>query len=150
MPQTPRRAFFPGSFNPFTTGHLSLVERGLELFDTIVIGVGISLEKDGAESELERRTEPLRRKFDGQPRVEVTHYSGLTADAAKAAGCRFILRGIRNSADFEYERTMADANRMVFGIETVLLPTLPELSMVSSSLVRELDHYGVDTSRFTP
>lgn len=145
-----RRALFPGSFNPFTTGHQSLVERGLELFDTIVIATGISSTKEVTEEDIIKRLEPISRLYAGNQRVEVTHYTGLTVDAARSHGCRFLLRGIRNSIDMEYERSLADINRRISGIETVLLLTLPELSAVSSSTVRELQRYGHDVSEFLP
>lgn len=145
-----RRAMFPGSFNPFTIGHQSLVERGLELFDTVVVAAGISSTKQVTEEEIIDRLEPIRALYAGNPRVEVTHYTGLTADAARRHGCKFLLRGIRNTIDMEYERSLADINRRISGIETVLLFTLPELAAVSSSTVRELRHYGHDVSEFMP
>lgn len=141
---------FPGSFDPFTTGHQSLVDRGLELFDEIVIAVGISATKPVAPEAMALRLEPIRRLYAGEPRVEITHYTGLTIDAARLHGCDFLLRGIRNTADMEYERSLADINRRISGIETVLLLTLPELSSVSSSTVRELMRYGHDVSEFLP
>ena len=141
---------FPGSFNPFTIGHQSLVDRGLELFDSIVIAVGISATKEVGEEEIISRLEPIRRLYEGNERVEVTYYTGLTIDAARRHGCKFLLRGIRNSIDMEYERSLADINRRISGIETVLLLTLPELSAVSSSAVRELQRYGHDVSGFMP
>lgn len=144
-----RRAIFPGSFNPFTIGHKSLVDRALELFDHVVIAAGISLAKHNAD-EIESRLEPIRRLYAGNNRVSVVAYDGLTVDAAVAHDCRFIVRGIRNSIDLEYERQMADVNRQLSGIETVFLTTLPQYSMVSSSLVRELAHYGRDVSHLLP
>lgn len=145
-----RRAMFPGSFNPFTIGHQSLVDRGLELFDTVVIATGISSTKQVTEEEIIARLEPIRALYAGNQRVEVTYYTGLTVDAARRYGCKFLLRGIRNTIDMEYERSLADINRRISGIETVLLFTLPELSAVSSSTVRELQHYGHDVSEFMP
>lgn len=145
-----RRAMFPGSFNPFTIGHQSLVDRGLELFDTVVIAAGISSTKQVSEDEIIARLEPIRTLYAGNPRVEVTYYTGLTVDAARRQGCKFLLRGIRNTIDMEYERSLADINRRISGIETVLLFTLPEMSAVSSSTVRELQHYGYDVSEFMP
>lgn len=163
MTQQPtRRALFPGSFNPFTRGHQSLVDRGLELFDEIVIAVGISLEKkneskndsgkaegDGM-SETEARMAEIAGLYRNNARVKVISYSGMTVNAAKEHGCRFILRGVRNGIDFEYERNMADVNRRISGVETILLFTLPEMSMISSSLVRELKHYGEDVGWLLP
>lgn len=144
-----RRALFPGSFNPFTRGHQSLVDRGLELFDEIVIAVGISYDKQGS-GELTDRVAQISRLYREDSRVKVISYTGLTVNAARQAEASFILRGVRNAADMEYERTMADVNRRIGGIETVLLMTLPELSMISSSVVRELEHYGEDVSGFLP
>lgn len=141
---------FPGSFNPFTIGHQSLVERGLAMFDSIVIAIGISSSKQVTEAEIAERIEPIKQLYADNPRIEVIYYSGLTVDAAREHGCRFLLRGIRNTIDMEYERTMADINRRIGGIETVVLFTLPELSAVSSSVVRELERYGHDTAEFLP
>ena len=149
IPHKPRRALFPGSFNPFTRGHQSLVDRGLELFDEIVIAVGISLDKHTPE-DIEERLAPIRDLYKDNEHVDVITYHGLTVDAADSAGCCAILRGVRNTIDFEYERQLADANRSLGNIETVLLFTLPELSMISSSMVRELAHFGRDVSPFLP
>lgn len=141
---------FPGSFNPFTIGHQSLVDRGLAMFDSIVIAIGISPSKQVTEEEIAGRIEPIQHLYADDPRIEVTYYTGLTVDAAAEHGCRFLLRGIRNSTDMEYERTLADVNRHIAGIETVVLFTLPELGAVSSSVVRELERYGHDTAEFLP
>lgn len=150
FPEEERRAVFAGSFNPFTLGHLSVLRRGLELFDhvTVVIGVNDSKGADGAERE--SRLESVRRAVEGLEGVDVIFWSGLTVDAAHNCGARWLLRGVRNVADFEYERGMAEVNRMISGIDTVLLFAEPELAALSSSMVRELDKYGVDTSRFLP
>lgn len=144
-----RRAIFPGSFNPFTRGHQSLVDRALELFDEIVIAVGVSFDKHSAD-DISLLVEPIAELYADNPRVTVTHYQGLTVDAAKTLGCKYVLRGVRNAIDLEYERTMADANRMLSGIETVILLTFPQYAMISSSLVRELRHYGHDVSELMP
>lgn len=147
-PKSPKSAFFAGSFNPFTVGHLSVVERALTLFDRLVIGIGINIDK-GATPEAEEQAELLRRYFRGRP-VEVVVYSGLTGHEAKAQGCTHLLRSVRSVADFEYERNLADANRNIFGLETFILYTTPELAYVSSSLVRDLRRHGADVSRFLP
>lgn len=147
---TVRKAFFPGSFDPFTRGHQSLVDRGLEIFDTVVIAVGISATKPVAAEALAARLDPIRCLYANEPRVEVTGYSGLTVDAARQHGCNVMLRGIRNAIDMEYERALADVNRRISGMETVFLFTLPELSAVSSSVVRELERYGHDVTPFLP
>ena len=144
----PRVALFPGSFNPFTRGHESLVRRALAFCDRVVIAVGVNIGKDPEDAE--RNCANIRRVFDGNPAVEVTSYTGLTGDLAKRTGATFLLRGARNAADFEYERNMADANRNLFGIETVILPTLPELSWISSSTARELSRFGYDPTELLP
>ena len=144
-----RTAIFPGSFNPFTVGHKSIVDRALPLFDKIVIAVGYNEHKAGA-ADVGERLDAIRTVYSGNQRIEVRSYSGLTVRFAEEIGARFILRGIRNSADFEYEKTIADVNREIGGVETVFIATLPELSAVSSSMVRELEHKGFDTSRYLP
>lgn len=144
----PRVALFPGSFNPFTRGHESLVRRALTFCDRVVIAVGINIGKDPEDTE--RNCESIRKFFIRDPRIEVISYSGLTGDLAKRSGAAFLLRGARNAADFEYERNMADANRNLFGIETVILPTLPELSWISSSTARELERFGYDPHELLP
>ena len=148
--QRERKALFAGSFNPFTIGHQSLVDRGLELFDKIVVAVGISATKPVTQAEIADRLEPIRQLYAGDDRVEVISYAGLTVDAAQSHGCQFLLRGIRNAIDLEYERQLADINRRISGLETVMLLTLPELSAVSSSTVRELQRYGRDVDEFLP
>jgi pantetheine-phosphate adenylyltransferase len=146
-----RIALMPGSFDPFTAGHASLVERGLQLFDTVIIAIGINANKLDGEQVAEQRAEPIRRLYaDRADRVRVVTYRGLTVDLAEAEGAKFLLRGVRSVKDFEYERDMADINRRLSGVETVLLYSLPELSAVSSSVVRELASYGRDVSEFMP
>lgn len=146
----PRIAIFPGTFDPFTRGHASVVERGLGLFDHIVIAVGINRDKTSAGS-VDTRLAGIRRVYAGmEDRVSVRQYSGLTVDFARECGARFILRGIRSVKDFEYERDMADINRQLSGIETVLLYSLPGLAAVSSSVVRELRFHGKDVTAFLP
>ena len=144
----PRVALFPGSFNPFTRGHESLVRRALTFCDRVVIAVGVNIGKDPEDAE--RNCEAIRRVFTDDPNVDVTSYTGLTGDLAKRTEATFLLRGARNAADFEYERNMADANRNLFGIETVILPTLPELSWISSSTARELSRFGHDPKELLP
>lgn len=144
-----RIALFPGTFNPFTIGHYSIVERGLDLFDRIVIAIGVNDGKRHTADNSERENE-IAKIFADEPRVSVTSYSGLTVDAARATGARFLLRGVRSVADYEYERSLADINRNISGIETVILYALPELAVVSSSMVRELARYGRDISPYLP
>lgn len=143
-----RIALFPGSFNPFTRGHESLVTRALSMCDGVTIAIGINIEKKDADTE--SRVRAIRDLYAGDPRIDVVTYSELTGELAKRLGCAFILRGVRNTADFEYEMNMADTNRRLFGIETVLLPALPELAWISSSTARELERFGHDVSELLP
>lgn len=144
-----KSAFFAGSFNPFTIGHKSVVERALTVFDRVVIGLGVNSSKQHTDA-ANARAEHIREVFAGNPAVEVVVYDNLTASAARQCGCSCLLRAVRNAADFEYERNLADANRNIFSIETFILYAEPENAWVSSSLVRELSAYGIDTSRFIP
>lgn len=144
-----RIALFPGTFDPFTIGHQSLVERGLALVDEIVIAIGVNDQKH-TYFPLEKRLEAIRDLYQDEPRVRVAAYDTLTVDFAKEQGAEFILRGIRTVHDFEYEKSIADVNRMLTGIETFILFTQPEHTHISSSIVRELLRYGKDVSRFVP
>lgn len=144
------KAFFAGSFNPFTVGHADIVDRALAMFDGIVIGVGIHPDKTDAGERLSR-LEAIRQLYaECSDRVQVVGYSSLTVDAARDNGCGVLLRGVRSVKDFEYERDLADTNRIVGGIDTVILLADPSLAVVSSSMVRELKRYGKDVSRFLP
>jgi len=140
---------FPGSFDPFTRGHASLVERALALFDEVVIAVGVNEQKAGWIP-ADQRVNALREIYKRNARVRVESYRGLTTDFAAAVGACAILRGIRSIKDFEYEMQMADINRELTGIETVCLFAEPELAAISSSVVRELAHFGKDISSFLP
>lgn len=140
---------FPGTFDPFTIGHQSLVERGLALVDEIVISIGIN-DKKRTHFSLERRLEAIRNLYKDNPRVRVMAYDQLTVDFAREVGAGFILRGIRTVNDFEYEKSIADVNRKLTGIETFILFTEPEHTHISSSIVRELLRYGRDVSQFIP
>jgi pantetheine-phosphate adenylyltransferase len=142
-------ALFPGTFDPFTVGHLSLIERGLNLVDTIVIAIGINANKKTFYS-LEQRMETISKIFEDNPRVSVRSYIGITVDFAREVGAQFILRGIRSVYDFEYEKNIADVNRQLSGIETFVLFTEPKHTHISSSIVRELLSYGKDVSAFIP
>lgn len=139
---------FAGSFNPFTIGHKSIVERTLAICDRVVVGVGYNPAKPADDAE--ERVETIRRIFAGEPRVEAELYSGLTVDFARKCGADFMVRGVRGVNDFEYERNLAEVNLRISGIETLLMPALPELSFVSSSMVRELAANGYDVSGFLP
>lgn len=142
-------AIFPGSFDPFTLGHHSIVKRTLAFVDEVIVGIGFNEGKKGFLP-LEKRVEMIRALYADEPRVKVLPYSGLTVDFAREQEADMIVRGIRSVKDFEYEESIADINRKLSGIETVFLFTEPELSSVSSSVVRELVHYGKDVSAFLP
>ena len=144
-----QKVLFPGSFDPFTLGHADIVRRALGLFDEIVIAVGYNEQKQGWMS-VEERVAAIKKLYAGEPRVRVESYTGLTVDFAKEHGITTIVRGVRTTADFEYEVQMADVNRQLTGIETVLLPASPQLASLSSSVVRELAHLGHDISKFLP
>jgi pantetheine-phosphate adenylyltransferase len=144
-----RIAIFPGTFDPFTIGHASIVERGLKLFDEIVIAVGINFNKvDNAVAE--QRVNAIKRVYANNPDIKVVSYSGLTVDLAHEMGAQFLLRGVRSVKDYEYESNLADVNRNISGIETVLLYSLPELSWLSSSVLRELASHGRDITPYLP
>ena len=139
-----RRALFAGTFNPFTIGHADIVRRGLELFDEVVIAIGDNQDKPSAD--IDERLQTIRNVYKDDARVRVEVYHSLTVDFAREIGACALLRGVRTVADFEYERQMADANRALSGIETVVLFTRPELAHISSSLVRDLKKHGADIS----
>lgn len=140
-----RRALFAGSFNPFTIGHKDIVTRGLELFDEVVIAIGEN--QDKSSQDIDERLQALRAAYKDEPRVRVEVFHGLTVDYAREIGACALLRGVRTVCDFEYERQMADANRALAGLETVVLFARPELGYVSSSLVRDLQRHGTDVSK---
>lgn len=168
-----KSAIFPGSFDPFTIGHADIVKRGLQLFDHLVIAIGINEGKKPFQS-VEQRLEAIRTLYANEPRVEVATYTGLTVDFAHQLGINTILRGVRSIKDFEYERDIADINNRISdcnnrisdcnnrindcnnsindcnGIETVLLFSKPEFAAISSSVVRELSHFGKDVTDFLP
>ncbi len=144
-----RRAIFPGTFDPFTIGHHSVVKRALTFMDEVVIGIGINDSKR-TYFPTEKRVKMIKDLFSDEPRIKVEAYSGLTIDFARECGAQFIVRGIRTVRDFEYEETIADINRKLAGIETILLFTEPELTSVSSTIVRELLQYGKDVTPFIP
>jgi len=144
-----KRAIFPGTFDPFTIGHYSIVKRGLHIFDEIVIGIGHNQSKKTLFS-IEKRIEMIQKAFEGESRVKVTAYSTLTVDFASEVEAGFILRGLRSVGDFEYERTIGDNNRILTGIETVILFTEAEYAHISSTVARDLISYGKDISSFLP
>lgn len=137
-------AIFPGSFNPFTIGHKNIVDRALaSIADKVVIAVGINCSKQNC-ADAQERVEAIKALYEGEARVDVISYDCLTADIAREIGADCILRGVRSVKDFEYERDIAEVNRRLTGIETVLLYSEPELAHISSSIVRELKQYNKD------
>ena len=146
-----KTAVFPGSFDPFTIGHESLVLRGLNIFDRIIVAVGVNMEKKGGFMPLEKRLEMIKSIFEGNDRVLVKTYTNLTVDFCKENGATHILRGLRNSTDYEYEHSIAEVNRLMSPeIETVFLLSLPEYTSLSSSIAREIIRYKRDARKFLP
>ncbi len=144
-----KRAIFPGTFDPFTIGHYSIVERGLAMFDEIIIGIGINQSKKTLFS-AEKRLDIIQQAFVNEPRVKCLVYNSLTIDFAQSVDAHFILRGLRTVADFEYERTIGDTNRIISGVETVILFTESAYSHISSTVARDLISFGKDISAFLP
>lgn len=142
-------AVFAGSFDPFTIGHKDVVDRFLPLFRRIVIGVGVNERKQYMLS-TEERVQSIRHLYAGEERIKVEAYSDLTVDFARRHGATFIIKGVRSAIDFEYERQQAEINRRLTGIETIVLFADPTLSSISSSVVRELSHFGRDITEFLP
>ena len=142
-------ALFPGTFDPFTNGHKSIVDRALAIFDEVVIAIGVNPDKHSMFTD-EQRAQYINKVFEGNTQVRVVCYTGLTTDLALQLNANVLLRGVRTVKDFEYERELADINRKLTGIDTLLLFTDPEYASVSSSVVRELIHYGKDVSKFIP
>ena len=140
-----RRALFAGSFDPFTIGHKAIVDRALALFDEVVVAFGVNVAKTPFMP-IDERMERVRRAFHDEPRVRVMSYECLTVDFARQIDAGFLVRGVRNAIDYEYEKTIAEANRRLAGIETVLLIADADTGYVSSSLVRELSKFGKDVT----
>lgn len=140
---------FTGSFDPFTIGHDDIVRRALPLFSRIVIGVGVNERKQYMQT-AEERCATIARIYEDEPKIEVKSYSDLTVDFARRESALYIIKGVRSVKDFEYEREQADINRQLSGVETLLLYADPRYSSVSSSMVRELLHFGQDVSRYLP
>lgn len=145
-----KKAVFPGSFDPFTLGHHSVVTRALPLFDKVVIAIGKNTQKNGFFS-IDERIELIRGVYANQPKIEVTAYDGLTIDFCKSIGANFMLRGIRTVSDFEYECAISQMNQLMDPqVETVFLLTTSELTPVNSTIVRDILTYGGNVSQFVP
>lgn len=142
-------AMYAGSFDPFTRGHADIVSRGLQLFDRVIIAIGVNESKRSLFSP-EQRLQQIERYYASEPRVQVVTYTGLTVSFAQEHEVKFLLRGVRSSTDMEFERTLADLNRQIAGMETVLFPASQQLTHISSTVVRELLHYGGDVTSFLP
>ncbi len=144
-----RTGIFVGSFDPYTIGHDSIVRRALPLFDRIVIGVGFNERKKYMQT-TEKRVMVITDIYKDEPKIEVKQYNDLTVDFARRENAKFIIKGVRSVKDFEYEREQADINRQLTGIETVLFFAEAGMESISSSVVRELVHFGKDVRRFLP
>lgn len=144
-------ALFPGSFDPFTRGHEDIVLRGLNLFDEIIIALGHNTRKTTRYFELEYMVEKIRSTFADYPAISVEPFQELTAEFARKHSARFVLRGLRNTTDFEYENSISQVNRYLNDeLESVFLITSPEYAAINSSIIREVHQYGGDVSKFLP
>ena len=144
-------AIFPGSFDPFTKGHEDIVLRGLELFDEIIIGIGYNSQKHHRYFEIDTMVERIESTFANVPGVSTMVYNELTAELAKKINAKFLLRGLRNTTDFEYENSISQVNRYLnTELETVFLITSPEYAAISSSIIREVHKYDGDVADFLP
>ena len=144
-----KKAIFPGSFDPITNGHYDIIKRGVSLFDEVIVAIGVNAEKKYMFS-LEDRKLFIEEAFKDEPKVKVITYSGLTIDLCKKEKADFILRGLRNPADFEFEKAIAHTNRVMSKIETVFLLTAARTSFISSSIVRDVLRNGGDISQLVP
>lgn len=144
-----RRAVFPGSFDPITLGHYDIIERGLTLFDEVILAIGVNSDKKYMFS-LEERKQFIEEAFKDEPKIKVMTYKGLTVDFCRQQNADFILRGLRNPADFEFEKAIAHTNRKMSEIETVFLLTSSGKSYISSSIVRDVIRNGGDVSALVP
>lgn len=145
-----RIALFPGSFDPFTAGHLNILKRALTMFDGVVVAIGINQDKKGFFTE-EQKVDIIRQATAGLDNVEIKSYDSLTIDFCRQLGIKHMVRGVRNMIDFENERAIADANRRLApDVETVIIPTAQEYAHISSSAVRDIIRHRGDTSMFVP
>ncbi len=145
-----RTALFPGSFDPFTAGHLNILKRALTMFDEVVVAIGINIDKKGHFT-TRRKMEIIRQATAGMEGVKIVEYDNLTVDICRELGIRHIVRGVRNMIDFETERSIADANRKLAPeIDTIIIPTAQEFAHISSTAVRDLIKHHSDPSMFIP
>ena len=145
-----RIAIFPGSFDPFTLGHESIVKRALPLFDQVIIMIGYNSNKEPYYP-LAKRKEWIKKVFENEPKVKVGKFEGLTVDYCKRVHAQYILRGLRTAIDFEYERAIAQINKMMYPeVETIFLLTTPETTAISSTIVRDILRHKGDASLFLP
>ena len=144
-----RRAIFPGSFDPITLGHVDIINRALPLFDEIIIAIGINADKKYMFT-LDERVKFIKDNYANEPKIIVETYKGLTIDFCEKKGVEFILRGLRNPADFEFEKAIAQTNRKISTIETVFLLTSADTSFISSSIVRDILRNGGQVNGFVP
>jgi len=144
-----KTALFAGSFDPFTIGHKDIVERALPLFDRLIIGIGFNINKKYMFS-AEESKKNIAQLFENEPKIEVKIYNGLTSDFAKEHNIKFFVRSVRTFQDFEYEKNLAEINKKIGGIETLIFFAKPDLAHISSSMVRELMSYGKDVAEFLP
>ena len=143
-----RIALFPGSFNPFTIGHANIVSRALNLFDKVIIGIGVNSEKP--QENISKNLKEIETRYANEPRVKVITYSTLTADVVEKENATCIIRGIRNNVDLNYESEIAQVNYTLFKVETVFLFASPQLKEISSSIVRELQKFGKNITDLLP
>ncbi|HQQ99126.1 MAG TPA: pantetheine-phosphate adenylyltransferase [Cyclobacteriaceae bacterium] len=146
-----RIALFPGSFDPFTKGHEDIVLRGLTLFDEIVVAIGYNSQKDHRYFKIDFMMEKIQETFSTFPQIKVITYSELTAELAKKHGAHYLLRGLRNTTDFEYENSIAQVNRYLNSkLESVFLITSPQFAAINSSIIREVHRYGGEVTPLLP
>lgn len=144
-----KRALFPGSFDPITLGHYDIIERAVTLFDEVIVAIGVNSDKKYMFS-LEQRMDFIREAFKDEPKIKVKSYKGLTVDFCKELDIKFILRGLRNPADFEFEKAIAHTNRDLAPIETVFLLTAAKTSYIASSIVRDVIRNNGDYTKLVP
>lgn len=144
-------ALFPGSFDPFTKGHEDIVLRGLRIFDEIIVAIGYNSNKSNRYFPIDQMVDRIRHTFREYPAIKVLTYAELTAEFARTHKATFLLRGLRNTTDFEYENSISQINRKLFGeLESVFLITSPQLAWINSSVIRDVHRYGGDVSAFLP